>query len=85
MVRTVLQDQDSLIGDIAWFRQGRASTFAALAAAMDVIAHQSHRFVLVVGVDSLCAPATVSSLVRAGRVLVLCRRDVRRLPPALLI
>jgi len=69
MVRAVLRDKDSPIGDTAWFPQGRASTFAALSAAMDIIDRRSHPVVLVVGVDSLCAPATVSSLVRDGRVL----------------
>jgi 3-oxoacyl-[acyl-carrier-protein] synthase I len=56
------------VGDTAWFPQGRASTFAALATAMDVVG-RSHRFVLVAGVDSLCAPAEVYALGRAGRVL----------------
>jgi 3-oxoacyl-[acyl-carrier-protein] synthase-1 len=69
LVRAALRDKDSPIGDIAWFPHGRASTFAALAAAMDIVGRQAHRSVLVVGVDSLCAPAQVYSLVQAGRVL----------------
>jgi 3-oxoacyl-[acyl-carrier-protein] synthase I len=68
-VQTVTQGRDSPIGDTAWFPYGRASTFTALATAMELIRRESHRFVLVVGVDSLCAPAQVYSLVQAGRVL----------------
>jgi 3-oxoacyl-[acyl-carrier-protein] synthase-1 len=36
---------------------------------MEVVASRSERFALVAGVDSLCAPAQVRSLVRAGRIL----------------
>lgn len=68
LVRTVLTEKSSLIGDITWFRQGRASAFAALAEAMTAVG-RSHRFVLVAGLDSLCAASQVYSLVRAGRVL----------------
>jgi 3-oxoacyl-[acyl-carrier-protein] synthase-1 len=57
------------LGETTWFPYGRASTFAALASAIDLLRHASHRLVLVAGVDSLCAPAQLASLVRAGRVL----------------
>lgn len=69
VVRTALQEKSSPVGNTVLFPQGRASTFAALAAAMDTVARRLHRFVLVAGVDSLCAPAQIRSLVRAGRVL----------------
>ena len=69
MLRAALEEKPSPIGETAWYPYGRASTFAALAAGMDLIGRRSHRLVLVAGVDSLCAPAGVSSLVTAGRVL----------------
>ena len=67
-MRRVVQEH-GLHGETAWYPYGRASTFAALAAGMEQIAGGSHPLVLVGGIDSLCAPATVASLVRAGRVL----------------
>jgi hypothetical protein len=68
LVRTALAEKSPLIGETRWFRQGRASAFAALAAAMTAVG-RSHRFVLVAGVDSLCAASQVYSLVRTGRIL----------------
>jgi 3-oxoacyl-[acyl-carrier-protein] synthase-1 len=67
-MRRAVQKED-LARETAWYPYGRASTFAALAAAKDLIVRGSHPLVLVAGVDSLCASATVSSLVQAGRVL----------------
>lgn len=55
--------------DVAWFPYGRASTFAALASAADLIRRGVHRFVVVGGIDSLCAPDTVQRLVDTDRVL----------------
>jgi 3-oxoacyl-[acyl-carrier-protein] synthase-1 len=69
LLEMALREAPSPIAAVAWFPQGRASTFAALASAMEVVGRQSARFVLVAGVDSLCAPAQVYSLVQAGRVL----------------
>ena len=68
-MQTVLREQEPLIGETTWFPYGRASTFAALTAALDMFARRSERLALVAGVDSLCAPAQLRSLVRAGRVL----------------
>lgn len=53
----------------ARFEYGRASGFAALASAMQMITRRSHRCVIVGGVDSLCAPDTVASLARERRLL----------------
>jgi 3-oxoacyl-[acyl-carrier-protein] synthase-1 len=53
----------------AWFPYGRASAFLALADAADLIGRGAHRFIVVGGVDSLCARDTVEGLVRAERVL----------------
>ncbi|HJZ74148.1 MAG TPA: hypothetical protein VKE51_20550 [Vicinamibacterales bacterium] len=52
-----------------WFPYGRASTFAALAAASALIERGAHRFIAVGGIDSLCGPHTVHRLVQFGRVL----------------
>ena len=68
-VQKVLQDQAALVGEVALYRYGRASTFAALAGAKGLLGRGGHRFAIVVGVDSLCAPATVAAHVQAGRVL----------------
>lgn len=54
---------------VTWFPYGRASTFAALTAAADLIGRGVHRFVVVGGIDSLCAPDTVQRLVDSERVL----------------
>jgi 3-oxoacyl-[acyl-carrier-protein] synthase-1 len=69
LLRRALAEQRSVVSDVDWFPHGRASAFAALAAALDMLTSRSHRLVLVGGVDSMCAPAKVSSLVQAGRVL----------------
>jgi 3-oxoacyl-[acyl-carrier-protein] synthase I len=69
LMQTAVEERGSMIGETRWFPYGRASTFAALAAGMDIVANGIHRFALIAGVDSLCAPAQISSLVHAGRVL----------------
>jgi 3-oxoacyl-[acyl-carrier-protein] synthase-1 len=69
VLRIALEEKPSPIGNIAWFPQGRASTFTALAKGIGLLARRSERFVLIGGIDSLCAPAQVHSLVKAGRVL----------------
>jgi 3-oxoacyl-[acyl-carrier-protein] synthase I len=81
-----------------WFPFGRASTFPALALAMDLIAAGTYPLVTVCGIDSLCAPEIVARLVNAARVLgphtegtipgeaavfaVLCRADHRAADPS---
>jgi 3-oxoacyl-[acyl-carrier-protein] synthase-1 len=55
--------------EAAWYPYGRASTFVAFAQAAELIARGSHRFIIVGGVDSLCAIPRVSGLVETGRVL----------------
>jgi 3-oxoacyl-[acyl-carrier-protein] synthase I len=67
-VRAILHAHPA-VSEIGWFPYGRASTFAALAGAIDALNGGSQRFILVAGLDSLCAPLQVSTLVRAGRVL----------------
>src|SRR5207237_78529 len=54
---------------VAWFPAGRASAFLALASAVDLVSRGAHRYIVVGGIDSLCARETVRSLVRAQRVL----------------
>jgi len=51
------------------FLHGRASTFAALTAAIDFIRTGSDRAVLVAGIDSLCGPAQLRRLVNDRRLL----------------
>lgn len=53
----------------SWFPYGRASSLIALAHAADLIGQGTHPFVVVGGIDSLCAPDTVQALVNAERVL----------------
>jgi 3-oxoacyl-[acyl-carrier-protein] synthase-1 len=53
----------------AWFPYGRASTFAALNDACDLVRRGAHRLIVVGGIDSLCAPDIVQRLVDAERVL----------------
>jgi 3-oxoacyl-[acyl-carrier-protein] synthase-1 len=53
----------------AWFRQGRASTFTALAAALGLVERGIHPCAVVGGIDSLCGLHTVHRLVQFGRVL----------------
>jgi len=54
---------------ITWFPHGRASTFPALAGAMHLLERGAHRFVIVGGLDSLCAQHTVHRLVQFERVM----------------
>ena len=81
LVRAALQDAPFVAGEPAWFPQGRASAFAAVAAAMDLLRRRSHRFVLVAGVDSLCAPAQISALDRRtqeqARALDIAQQDAQ--------
>jgi 3-oxoacyl-[acyl-carrier-protein] synthase-1 len=48
---------------------GRASGFAALAAARQLVSLGTYRAVLVGGVDSLCSPEGIEQLIRADRIL----------------
>jgi 3-oxoacyl-[acyl-carrier-protein] synthase-1 len=59
----------STAGTTARFPYGRASTFAALASASDLIARGEHRRIVVGGIDSLCSRQDVHRLVQLGRVL----------------
>jgi len=56
-------------GQQGWFPYGRASVFAALRHARALLADGACELVVVAGIDSLCAPATVRGLVKADRVL----------------
>lgn len=56
-------------GEQGWFPYGRASTFAALRHARALLADGACELLVVVGTDSLCAPATLRRLVQADRVL----------------
>jgi 3-oxoacyl-[acyl-carrier-protein] synthase I len=67
-VRRAAREQQ-LPASTKWYPYGRASTFAAMAAARDVVLQGSHPLALVAGIDSLCAPETVAALVAAGRVI----------------
>jgi 3-oxoacyl-[acyl-carrier-protein] synthase-1 len=53
----------------SWFPYGRASSFAALAKARDMIETGAHRCVVVGGIDSLSGPHTVHRMMQFGRVL----------------
>jgi 3-oxoacyl-[acyl-carrier-protein] synthase I len=53
----------------AWYPYGRASAFVAFAQAAALIARGAHRFIVVGGVDSLCAIPRVYGLVQAERIL----------------
>jgi 3-oxoacyl-[acyl-carrier-protein] synthase I len=53
----------------AWYPYGRASSFIALAHAVELVRRGAHQFIVVGGVDSLCAPDTIRALIRAERVL----------------
>lgn len=53
----------------ASYPYGRASAFVAFAQAAALIARGAHRFIVVGGVDSLCALSNVYGLVQAKRVL----------------
>jgi 3-oxoacyl-[acyl-carrier-protein] synthase-1 len=68
-LRQELYGSSMLHPQSTWLPYGRASTFAALAAAMEMIAEGRSAIVVVGGIDSLCAPETVSPLIYAGRVL----------------
>jgi 3-oxoacyl-[acyl-carrier-protein] synthase-1 len=68
-LREVLHGSLLLQPEGLWFPYGRASVFAALAQATELISRGSHPFVIVGGIDSLCDPDSVSNLVNASRVL----------------
>ena len=69
VLQAVFAERAPLIAGTQWFPYGRASSFAALAAGIDVVANGAHRFALVAGIDSLCTPAQIGSLVQARRLL----------------
>ena len=68
-LREALDGGGTTSGTIAHFPYGRASTFAALASAADLIGRGEHRYVVVGGIDSLCSRQDVHRLVQLGRVL----------------
>jgi 3-oxoacyl-[acyl-carrier-protein] synthase-1 len=53
----------------AWFPHGRASTFGALASALELLERGSYPAIAVGGIDSLCSLHTIHRLVQFGRVL----------------
>jgi 3-oxoacyl-[acyl-carrier-protein] synthase-1 len=53
----------------AWVPYGRAGALLALQHAADLVGRGAHRFIVVGGIDTLCAPATVQALVESERVL----------------
>lgn len=69
MLRAELQRTPTVHREAAWYPYGRASTFFALARAAELIGSGAHRFIVVGGIDSLCAIPTVYGLVQAERVL----------------
>jgi 3-oxoacyl-[acyl-carrier-protein] synthase-1 len=68
-LRAALTEAPYFLSEAGWFPYGRAGTFAALARATQLIIQGTSRFVMVGGVDSLCASDMVDELVQAGRVL----------------
>jgi 3-oxoacyl-[acyl-carrier-protein] synthase I len=68
-VRAAVQRSAVARSHAVWLPYGRASTFTALASAMDLVERGAHPLIVVGGIDSLCAPDDVARLVRAGRVL----------------
>ncbi len=68
-LRAELANSPIIQPETAWFPYGRASAFAALARALDLIEGGAHRLVLVGGIDSLCSYEMVHRLVQFGRVL----------------
>ncbi len=68
-LRAELGRSPVVMPESAWYPYGRASTFIAFAQAAALIDRGAHRFIVVGGVDSLCAIPTVYELVQAGRVL----------------
>jgi 3-oxoacyl-[acyl-carrier-protein] synthase-1 len=68
-LRAELQRNEVVNAEPAWYPYGRASAFLALEQAVDLIGSGAHRFIVIGGIDSLCATATVYGLVQAERVL----------------
>lgn len=68
-LREVLEGGAAIGATVARFPYGRASTFAALAGAAQLIGRGEHRCVVVGGIDSLCSRQDVHRLVQHGRVL----------------
>lgn len=66
---TLLHDRGLDAPANARFAYGRASTFAAMSHAVKLLHGGGHPCVVVGGVDSLCAPATIEALAHARRVL----------------
>ncbi len=69
VLRNELEDNPLIQREISWFPYGRASGFAALANALDLIERGVHPFIVVAGIDSLCGLHSVHRLVQFGRVL----------------
>jgi 3-oxoacyl-[acyl-carrier-protein] synthase-1 len=68
-VRKHIAGNPAIESATTWFPYGRASTFAALSGAADLLQRGDHPFVAVGGIDSLCARHTVHRLVQLGRIL----------------
>ncbi len=69
LLRAELRRNPIVRPQIAWYPYGRASAFVAFAQAAALVAEGAHRFIVVGGVDSLCAAPRISSLLDDERVL----------------
>jgi hypothetical protein len=68
-LRDELGSSSIIQSETARFPYGRASTFAALSRAVDLIERGVHPFIAVGGIDSLCSLPTVHRLMQFERVL----------------
>ena len=68
-LRSELQRSATIHPEAAWYPYGRASAFFALTQAAEMIESGAHRFIVVGGIDSLCAVPTVYGLIQAERIL----------------
>jgi len=68
-LRDMLGSSPIIQPESAWFPYGRASAFAALSHAVDLVERGENPFIVVGGIDSLCSLPTVYRLVQFERVL----------------
>jgi 3-oxoacyl-[acyl-carrier-protein] synthase-1 len=68
-LRAEVRRSSAVKSQAAWYPYGRASTFVAFAQAAALIERGAHRFIVVGGVDSLCAVPRVNALADAERIL----------------
>jgi 3-oxoacyl-[acyl-carrier-protein] synthase-1 len=69
VIREELRRSPSVHPQAALYPYGRASTFLALQQAVDLVGCGAHRFIVVGGIDSLCALDTLQKLMHDERVL----------------